>query len=328
VLFGPHTQHFQELYQDVEACGAGERVDSARLLLRTAALGMKDKALLQRKGQLARDFVLRQQGSSVRTLQALRQVWQPLQPALLSRVVQQHTQDQQTLWHDPDRLIGCDPELFTAPQGDHTALATGSGRGQAHRMALPGTGHREGVLRHYRRGGLMARVSPDRYTGCSVRDSRAMAEFTLLRRMRAWGLPVPAPVAARQVRHGLRYSADIVVDMIPDSRNVVQCLSEAPLPKVAWQALGAAIRRMHDRQVFHSDLNAHNLLLDASGQAWIVDFDKCALRDGEAWKALNLERLLRSLRKEQGRRSPFHWEEARWGDLLDAYHGTGPVPRG
>jgi len=322
VLFGPHTQHFQELYQDVEACGAGERVDSARLLLHTAALWMKDKALLQRKGQLARDFVLRQQGSSARTLQALQKTWKPLQPALLSRVTQQ-TRDQQTLWHNPDLVEGCSPLLFTAPPDEHSALATGSGRGQAHRIALPGNDpENEGVLRHYRRGGLMARISPDRYTGRSVRDSRAMAEFTLLRRMRAWGLPVPAPVAARQVRHGLRYSADIVVAMIPDTRNVVQRLSEAPLPEVAWQALGTAIRRMHDRQVFHSDLNGHNLLLDASGVAWIVDFDKCSLRGGEAWKVQNLERLLRSLRKEQGRRQPFHWEEARWNTLMAAYHAT------
>ena len=48
VLFGPHTRHFEALYQDVEACGAGERVDSARLLLHTATQWMKDKALLQR----------------------------------------------------------------------------------------------------------------------------------------------------------------------------------------------------------------------------------------------------------------------------------------
>lgn len=326
VLFGPHTQHFQELYQDVETCGAGERVDSARLLLHTAALWMKDKTLLQRKGQLARDFVLRQQGSSARTLHALREVWQPLQPALLSRV-EVRTLNQQTLWHDPQHLSHCDPALFTAPPDAGAALATGSGRGQAHLITLPtaeGECAGEAVLRHYRRGGLMARFSPDRYNGVSAHNSRAMAEFTLLRRMRAWDLPVPAPVAARQVRHGARYTADIVVALISQTRNAVQCMDEAPLPETAWQALGVAIRRLHDRQVFHSDLNAHNLLLGADGRAWIVDFDKCALRPGEGWKRQNLERLLRSLRKEQGRRSPFHWEESSWNTLLTAYQGTAP----
>ena len=107
--------------------------------------------------------------------------------------------------------------------------------------------------------------------------------------------------------------------MIPGTRNVAQALVQAPLPPQAWRALGRAIGRLHERQVFHSDLNCHNLLLDQQDGAWIVDFDKCGIRAGEAWKAQNLERLLRSLRKEQGRLSPFHWDEARWADLTQGY---------
>lgn len=317
VLFGPHTHHFQELYQDVEACGAGERVDSARLMLHTAAQWMRDKVLLQRKGQQARDFVLRQQGSSQRSLQALRQVWAPMRPERLAPA-RASTPAGQTIWFDPTQVVEALPALFTPPLDDSAALATGSGRGQAHRVALD---HGEGVLRHYRRGGLMARLSSDRYLGRSPLASRSMNEFTLLRRLRAWDLPVPAPVAARQVRGLIGHTADIVVAMIPQTRNVAQALSEGPLPATDWIALGSAIRQLHDRQVFHSDLNCHNLLLDAQGRAWIVDFDKCGVRPGEAWKQENLERLRRSLRKEQGRRHPFHWDEARWDDLLKGYAG-------
>lgn len=317
VLFGPHTHHFQELYQDVEACGAGERVDSARLMLHTAAQWMRDKVLLQRKGQQARDFVLRQQGSSQRSLQALRQVWAPMRPERLAPA-RASTPAGQTIWFDPAQVAEALPALFTPPPDDSAALATGSGRGQAHRVALD---HGEGVLRHYRRGGLMARLSSDRYLGRSPLASRSMNEFTLLRRLRAWDLPVPAPVAARQVCGLIGHTADIVVAMIPQTRNVAQALSEGPLPAADWTALGRAIRQLHDRQVFHSDLNCHNLLLDGQGAAWIVDFDKCGVRPGEAWKQENLERLRRSLRKEQGRRHPFHWDEARWDDLLKGYAG-------
>lgn len=317
VLFGPHTHHFQELYQDVEACGAGERVDSARLMLHTAAQWMRDKVLLQRKGQQARDFVLRQQGSSQRSLQALRQVWAPMRPERLAPA-RASSPAGQTIWFDPTQVVEALPALFTPPLDDSAALATGSGRGQAHRVALD---HGEGVLRHYRRGGLMARLSSDRYLGRSPLASRSMNEFTLLRRLRAWDLPVPAPVAARQVCGLIGHTADIVVAMIPQTRNVAQALSEGPLPAADWTALGRAIRQLHDRQVFHSDLNCHNLLLDGQGAAWIVDFDKCGVRPGEAWKQENLERLRRSLRKEQGRRHPFHWDEARWDDLLKGYAG-------
>ena len=133
-------------------------------------------------------------------------------------------------------------------------------------------------------------------------------------------------MAARQLRHGWWYTADIVVAMIPDTQNVAQRLSRAPLSREEWQALGRAIRQMHDRQVFHSDLNCHNLLLDDSGRAWIVDFDKCEVRTGETWKEQNLARLLRSLRKEHTQREIFCWEENNWKLLTISYSET-PVAR-
>lgn len=318
VLFGPHTHHFQELYEDIAACGAGERVDSARLLLLKASQWIRDRSQLQRMGQQARDFVLRQQGSSQRSVQALQAVWAPVQPEALAPV-QVRREGAATVWFDPVRVTDPAAPLFEPPADASVALATGSGRGQAHRIALA---QGEGVLRHYRRGGLMARLSDDRYRQVPAERGRAMAEYALLRRMRTWGLPVPAPVAARQVCHGLTYSADIVVALIPDTRNVAQALTAAPLSSQAWRTLGAAIRRLHNHQVFHSDLNCHNLLLDAQGRAWIVDFDKCAVQAGQDWKAQNLERLRRSLRKEQGRRPSFHWDEARWPDLLQGYAGA------
>jgi 3-deoxy-D-manno-octulosonic-acid transferase len=314
VLFGPHTQHFQSLYQEIEAHGLGERVASARELLETAGRWLDEPARLADKGEQARHFVERQQGSSQRSLQALRPLWQPTQPGLLTQVLQQSLTNQ-TLWHDPAMLTQCSPRLFDPEEGA-TALATGSGRGQARRLQLEG---QEVVLRHYRRGGMMARFSPDRYWRSRAPDSRAMGEYALLRRMRAWGLPVPAPVAARQLLSGLWYTADILVAMIPGTQNVAQRLSQAPLGDDEWRALGLAIRRLHDRQVIHSDLNCHNLLLDESRQAWIVDFDKCEVRTGETWKEQNLARLLRSLRKERIRRSPFYWDETHWPLLLAGY---------
>ena len=314
VLFGPRTQHFQSLYQEIEAHGLGERVASALELLETAGRWLDEPARLADKGEQARHFVERQQGSSQRSLQALKPLWQPTQPGLLTQVLQQSLTNQ-TLWHDPALLAACPSTLFE-PESDATALATGSGRGQAHRLQIEGL---DVVLRHYRRGGLVARFSPDRYWRSRPQDSRAMGEYALLRRMRAWDLPVPAPVAARQLRSGWWYTADIMVAMIPGTQNVAQRLSIGPLSIEEWRALGRAIRQMHERQVFHSDLNCHNLLLDEIGGAWIVDFDKCGVLPGDAWKVQNLERLLRSLRKERVRRSPFHWDEAQWPLLLAGY---------
>ena len=175
------------------------------------------------------------------------------------------------------------------------------------------------LLRHCRRGGLIAKFNPHRYRRTAARTSRAMQEFGLLRFMQAQGLPVPAPVAARQVVAGRHYTADIIVAMIPGTRNVVQRLVSSALSSEEWKAIGQAIRQLHNAQVYHSDLNAHNLLLDGSGKAWIVDFDKCDQRAGDAWKTHNLQRLQRSLRKERGRLATFHWQDGDWADLQAGY---------
>lgn len=325
VLFGPHTENFQNLYEEIERSGAGLRIGSADELFARVQHWTETPEEWARSGQAAQDLVLRHQGATRRHLDAIRPLWHVSGEAHRTRIVQQVVWPQ-TLWHDPALLDRVEPATFEPPAPDDTSaqrLATGSGRGQAHLIQAGGQAL---VLRHYRRGGWIARLSPDRYARTSVANSRAMREYALLRLMRSWNLPVPQPVAARHWSHGWLYSADILVAMIPDTRNVAQMLSQERPPAQAWHRLGSAIRQLHDHQVFHSDLNCHNLLLDGSGQAWIVDFDKCALRPGDTWKPENLARLLRSLRKELGRLPVFHWHEADWEHLLQGYNAPEPKP--
>ena len=315
VLFGPHTHSAAAIYEALADAGAGQCIDSAETLLIVAHDWLSQPVALAHRGDKARNFVQTQQGASAQTVRALQTVWAPLQPVRLGQVAE-HTERATTRWHDPDRLESGDDGVFEPPAVGSTALATGSGRGQAQRLMIDG---QDVVLRHYRRGGLVARFNPDRYRLTAARDSRAMREYSLLRWMSACGLPVPVPVAARQKVDGRSYTADIIVAMIPGSHNLVQCLVSAPLKLHQWHAVGRAIRQLHDAHVFHSDLNAHNLLLDEGGQAWIVDFDKCERREGEAWKMLNLQRLQRSLRKESVRLPVFQWQESEWAILLDGY---------
>jgi 3-deoxy-D-manno-octulosonic-acid transferase len=317
VLFGPHTQNFEPLYETIVTCGAGVRVPSADALadqVRQACQNMTPFAAMGRHGEA---LVRQHQGATRRTLDAMAPLQAGHVPDALGRI-RETASDDVHLWFDPALV----PELQSA-EFDQTGnasrgqpMATGSGRGQVHLVEM---GQTSVVLRHYRRGGLMARLSRDRFLGRDPWRSRAMREFLLLRLMRSWGLPVPVPVAARCVSAGWTYRADIMVQTIPGARNMVQCLGTGPLAPAFWQAFGQAIRRLHDHQVFHADLNAHNLLLDDAGQAWVVDFDKCEQRPGEDWKQANLQRLLRSLRKEKDKRTAPHWDDADWQQLLAAY---------
>lgn len=315
VLFGPHTEHFGPLYEAIEAAGVGVRIDSGPALYDQLTQWWNTPSTWAQRCHAAQQFVTLHRGASHHTLQGLRSIWAPAHPARLGPV-QTLQQGKHTFWFDPTFRNNIQASDWHPSSTNATALATGSGRGQAHKLNW---GNQAVVLRHYRRGGLMARLSRDRYWNTTVFNSRAMREFALLRLMHSWDLPTPQPVAAHFDRKGLAYTADIAVAWIAHSRNTVQYLMEAPLPSTAWEAIGHAIAQLHNAQVDHTDLNSHNVLLDAEGRAWIVDFDKCAIRPGDDWKHDNLIRLLRSLRKEAQRCHPFHWRESDWQHLLQAY---------
>ena len=179
----------------------------------------------------------------------------------------------------------------------------------------------EYVLRHYRRGGLAAKLSADRYLWLGLQRCRAVREFGLLQQLAGLGLPVPRPLAARVQRSALGYRNDLITARIADAQTLAERLGESPLSAAAWARIGATIRRFHDAGVHHADLNANNILLDAAGRCWLIDFDRGDWRAGERWKAANLSRLRRSLDKLAAGRAGFCWREADWAALLAGYRG-------
>ena len=321
VVFGTHTHQFPDLYADMLHAGAALCVNGDAIGTEAAKL-LSAAPKRQRMQAAGRAFVDAQRGSAVRTLQGLQQLksW-PVTP--MPAVCTAHDAAG-THWFNSDLLHTLPPHAFEPARypGQTQALATGSGRGQAHRVSHEG---QSWVIRHYRRGGWVAKFNADQYPAVQTHDSRAMQEFALLREMHSRGLPAPQPVAARCARSMPwmgswgRYRADIAVVCIDQSTNLSQRLDhERPEPAI-WRAVGQAIAQMHAHQIDHTDLNCHNILINANGQVWLIDFDKCQRRQGDAWKAGNLQRLLRSLRKEQARRTGFHWNEADWADLINGY---------
>lgn len=178
------------------------------------------------------------------------------------------------------------------------------------------------VLRHYRRGGLMARVSEDLYAWTGADRTRSFREWRLLRQLRAWGLPVPTPVAARYRRAGLFYRADLITAELPVRRTLTQALQQATLPNETWHAIGQCVGSLHARGVQHADLNAHNLLVGASNDIYVLDFDRGRIRTRGAWERAVLARLQRSLRKVTADLPAGRFTEAHWQALLDGA-GTG-----
>jgi 3-deoxy-D-manno-octulosonic acid kinase len=230
-----------------------------------------------------------------------------------------------------------DPQ-FWAARGD--ASPTPGGRGAA--WFVRGA-EQDWVLRHARRGGLLAPLTGDCYLWMGEERVRTFAEWRLLHILAGCGLPVPKPVAARYRRSGLFYRCDLITERIRNVRPLSSILSVETLPSELWSEVGRVIARLHRAGVDHADLNAHNVLCadDAArvkdparaggaaqpGSVSIIDFDRGCLRGPGSWQRGNLARLRRSLEKiskdiPSGRFSAREWswveagyESARHGSL-------------
>lgn len=168
----------------------------------------------------------------------------------------------------------------------------------------------------------MAGLLGDRYWRATLPESRAWREWHLLADLANQGLPVPVPVAARVVTSGPFYRADLITRQLQATRSLCEVLEAGPLPVEQWQSIGRCIRRFHDAGVYHADLNAHNILLDADGGVWLIDFDKGEIRTpANEWQQANLSRLRRSLDKLARLHKLFHFEEANWQQLMSAWGG-------
>lgn len=184
------------------------------------------------------------------------------------------------------------------------------GRGPLY--AVPADGERW-VVRHYRRGGAVARWLGDRYlrlgTPRPLRELRASLELT--RR----GIATPAVAAIVLYPAGVLYRADIATVRVAGASDLAEILfrpGETPGEDrlLACLAAGDLLRRLAERGVIHADLNAKNILLqwtERPPRVHLLDLDRCRFvaRGSPVQRERMRRRLLRSLRKweaKSGRR--------------------------
>lgn len=221
-----------------------------------------------------------------------------------------------------------DPALVPDPGADLVARlrerkpgGTSAERGRGE-VVFVAAGDQQWALRHYRRGGWIARFVEDGYPWLGQSRTRSFREWRMLARLHAAGLPVPRPVAASWRRRGPCYCADLVTVRIAGATPLSSKLAAAA--DIDWRAIGGTLRSFHNHGAFHADLNAHNILLDETGAAWLLDFDRGRFRAAGSWQQSNIARLERSLRKIATEPGAPPFSEKGWAMLLAGYSEAGP----
>lgn len=214
----------------------------------------------------------------------------------------------------PTTHILYDPLAITAPEPEwafvdhwkalgHSAIALG-GRGSAHRIEANGLAT---VLRRYRRGGWMAKLSHDGYLFNGLERTRSIREARLLFDLHTQGLQVPRPLLATVERtpHGLGrwvYRQALMTQWIEGAQPLSEISEEISADQ--WDALAEVLARLLDAGVFHPDLNANNILQGGDGRWWVIDFDRARIGPTPRPGRRMIRRLCQSFNK-LGLRAPF-----------------------
>lgn len=209
--------------------------------------------------------------------------------------------------------LAAHPTLAAAARA-HPAATTLRGRGLVHVVPAPAGPWPAGTrwaVRHYHRGGAVARALGDRYLRGGL--PRPIREYHLSTALERLGIPTPRAIAAAVYPAGAFYRGDLVTEWVPDSRDLAAILfgdARSDLePAAAMEAAGRLVRRLHECGVVHPDLNIRNILIvpgPAPG-ALVLDLDRGRIREGgltERARRRMLERFERSLRKWEGRSGP------------------------
>ncbi len=216
--------------------------------------------------------------------------------------------------YDAARLRKPDATMFTREhwkaRGELEEFPGGRGT-----VSLLRTPEGDWILRHFRRGGLVAKVSSDRYVWTGANATRSFREWRLLAELRRRGLPVPAPIGAYYERSGATYRADIITARLPAARTLASAIEAQPLDAPMWQRIGATIAQFHAAGVHHADLNASNIIL-VGKEVYLLDFDRGRIRARGSWEADAIARLKRSLDKLKAQRPDAHFSEGDWRLLL------------
>ena len=222
--------------------------------------------------------------------------------------------------YDPEVVGEVSDHLFSPAAWRETSPVGGALRSGGRGTTWYLSGDRgQFVLRQYLRGGLIGGFVRRAFVWSGADNTRSFREWRLLAKMISLDLPVPRPAAARYVRSGPFYIAEIITVRIPNIRSLADRLLAAAGNAEFWRAIGVGIGHFHAAGVNHPDLNAYNVQLDPHDEFWLLDFDRGKFATSGPWRQHNVARFHRSLQKIKRLDPNVNFSSEDWAEFLEGY---------
>jgi 3-deoxy-D-manno-octulosonic acid kinase len=158
----------------------------------------------------------------------------------------------------------------------HAADAALEGRGSVSRIKLEGIGGV--VVKHYRRGGMLAHLISKTYL--KVGKPRSQLEYEQMRIVGRFGVQTPEPIIYAY-KGGFFYRAWLVTREVEQSLSMAQLSRIAPERAVdAMPGLCQQMALLVANRIRHADFHPGNVLVDHRNQVYIIDFDKTGFYRG------------------------------------------------
>jgi hypothetical protein len=185
------------------------------------------------------------------------------------------------------------------------------GRGEAFGVTL---GPVRAVVRHARRGGLLAPLLRDLYAG----RPRFEHEIAMAGRLAQDGIATPAVLAGVRYRAGPLHRADVATERADATDLATVLFGDAPPVgedrDEVLRAVGRLVRRLHAAGYVHPDLQLRNVLVTpAPRRAILLDVDTVREAGDAAARRANLARFYRSWAKWDRSHGPRLTERDRGG---------------
>ncbi len=188
-----------------------------------------------------------------------------------------------------------------APMGSRGTAEGAGNRGSGRSLKLDGGP--DLFVRQARRGGMMRFLLRDTFFGI---NPRPFSELVVAAKAWRRGIPVAEPMGAmvHWVGPGV-YRGFFVTRTVPGMTlwDFIRTDDDPIVRRHVLMTARAAVVTMHDKGLFHADLNLHNLMVTQAGESFkviILDLDKARLYDGplrDSLRRANARRLLRSASK-------------------------------